>query len=64
MYHISYGPNHVTVKTLAAARKEAKRIAQRVIYMISIVHNGDVLESWEPRISKAGRVTFRHTKQR
>jgi hypothetical protein len=62
IYHIAYGKKHVQTSTLYLARIEAKRIARETIYPIEIVHNGDVVETWTPTISKTGRVTFKKTK--
>lgn len=62
MYYVSYGPQHQSTNNLNVAREIAKRVARDTMYEINIVSNGHVLETWKPRISKSGRVSFRHSR--
>ena len=61
-YYVSYGPLQAKAKTLQEARDVAKRTAKTVLYAIRIVHKGDVVETWVPKIDLAGRVKFRRYK--
>lgn len=61
-YFISYGPIQHVVGTLKEARETARTVAKQTIYAIDIIHDGDVLETWKPRISRSGRVTFRRVR--
>lgn len=57
-YFISYGQIQTKVFTLTAARREARKIAKNVMYEVSIVHKGDVMETLTPKVLPSGRVVF------
>jgi type II secretory ATPase GspE/PulE/Tfp pilus assembly ATPase PilB-like protein len=61
-YEMRYGPEYRTASTLKEAREIAKALSRRTIYEITIVANGDVIETLVPRVSKSGRFTFRTRK--
>lgn len=63
-YYLSYGPIQRVVDTLKEARLMARVLARETIYEIKIVHSGDVVESLVPRVTSAGRFTFRTVKAR
>jgi len=63
-YFISYGPIQRQATTLKEARGIAREVSRETLYEINIVGNGNVIETFKPRISKSGRVTFRKQSKR
>lgn len=58
MYRMSYGALCFTASTLREARVRAKWLAWRMLYAVRIVANGDLVETWTPRVTRNRRVAF------
>lgn len=58
-YSICYAGNTEYAATLPEATQRAKAISQRTLHTISILKGAELIETWMPKVTKQGRVSFR-----